>query len=531
MAKRLFTPQGRTFNLGVFALVLEAVSAVALLATSSYLISRAAEQPPIMYLMMAVVGVRAFALGRASFRYLQRLALHDAVFAKLANLRPNLFLSLSRRSSIETTDGLERVTTDLESVQDWTLRVLGPAIQALVAVLTASVLISVWYPISGIATLVIAIGSLTTMLIVSYRSTARASQERSDLASELRSTLIELISAAELILSYGLLQRYQEKISRLEKRLWRTDFRFGMTLGFAASLTSLGGILAVVTSASLSDLASTQVPDHMLALAVLTPFAVFDVASNLQSASIAFHRFALSKRKLAPLLTEPANEETGGVELGILDSIEAIDLELQRDEFVLPETSFELPVAGLSVLGGPSGSGKSSIAMALIGLLPYQGSLKVNGVEVSGIDQISLRSQVVLIEQNPHVFLGSVRDNLAISGQSDPILMQQALDMVGLLNEFSERGLLELELTESGANISGGQAQRLAIARAVMSGARYLILDEPTSGLDWENAMKLRDVILELNRSGVGFLIVTHDMEFTSTLGEFQSLNLLAEEC
>jgi ABC-type transport system involved in cytochrome bd biosynthesis fused ATPase/permease subunit len=369
------------------------------------------------------------------------------------------------------------------------------------------------------------------MLIVSYRSTARASQERSDLASELRSTLIELISAAELILSYGLLQRYQEKISRLEKRLWRTDFRFGMTLGFAASLTSLGGILAVVTSASLSDLASTQVPDHMLALAVLTPFAVFDVASNLQSASIAFHRFALSKRKLAPLLTEPANEETGGVELGILDSIEAIDLELQRDEFVLPETSFELPVAGLSVLGGPSGSGKSSIAMALIGLLPYQGSLKVNGVEVSGIDQISLRSQVVLIEQNPHVFLGSVRDNLAISGQSDPILMQQALDMVGLLNEFSERGLLELELTESGANISGGQAQRLAIARAVMSGARYLILDEPTSGLDWENAMKLRDVILELNRSGVGFLIVTHDMEFASTLGEFQSLNLLAEEC
>jgi ABC-type transport system involved in cytochrome bd biosynthesis fused ATPase/permease subunit len=108
--------------------------------------------------------------------------------------------------------------------------------------------------------------------------------------------------------------------------------------------------------------------------------------------------------------------------------------------------------------------------------------------------------------------------------------MQQTLELVGLLDEFSERGLLDLELTESGANISGGQAQRLAIARALMSGARYLILDEPTSGLDWENAMKLRDVILELNRSGVGFLVVTHDMEFASTLGDFQALNLLAQE-
>ena len=130
MAERIFTPRGRIFNLGVFALVLEAVSAVALLATSSYLISRAAEQPPIMYLMMAVVGVRAFALGRASFRYLQRLGLHDAVFAKLADLRPRIFIKLSKQTETESADSLEKVTTDLDAVQDWTLRVLGPVIQS-----------------------------------------------------------------------------------------------------------------------------------------------------------------------------------------------------------------------------------------------------------------------------------------------------------------------------------------------------------------------------------------------------------------
>ncbi len=530
MAKRMFTPVGRIFNLGVFALVLEAVSAVALLATSSYLISRAAEQPPIMYLMMAVVGVRAFALGRASFRYLQRLGLHDAVFAKLASLRPKVFIKLSKQTETEAADSLEKVTTDLDSVQDWTLRVLGPLIQSTVAVLVASILIATWYPVSGLATLIISVGMLSIMLVISYRSTAKSSQERSVVAAELRATLIELFSASELIVSYGLLPKYRERINRLEKRLGRADLRFGFTLGFAASLLGLGAILAVVISAGLSSFTLGQVPGHMLALAVLTPFAIFDVASNLQSAAVAFHRFALARQKLAPLLVESESGSTPGVAIGVVDSIAASHLTIRRGDFLLAETSFSLPVDGISVLQGQSGSGKSSIALALTGLLPYRGNLKVNGIELSGIDPIALRKLVVLIEQHPHVFLGSVRDNLAISGQTDQQLMLQVLSRVGLDAEFLDRGLLDLKLSEGGANISGGQAQRLAIARALLSGAKYLILDEPTSGLDWVNAMKLRDVILELGQSGVGFLVITHDAEFASTLGDYRSLDLFAKQ-
>ncbi len=530
MAERIFTPRGRIFNLGVFALVLEAVSAVALLATSSYLISRAAEQPPIMYLMMAVVGVRAFALGRASFRYLQRLGLHDAVFAKLADLRPRVFIKLSRQTETQSADSLEKVTTDLDAVQDWTLRVLGPVIQSAIAVLVASILISAWYPLSGLATLLIAVGILSIMLIISYRSTAMSSQERSVAAAELRATLIELFSASELIVSYGLLPRYQEKIDQLEKRLGRADLRFGLTLGLAASLTGVGAIFAVVTSAGLSNFTLGEVPGHMLALAVLTPFAIFDVASNLQSAAVSFHRFAIARKKLVPLLVESESESNGGVAIGTLESIDASQLVLHRGEFALHETAFSLPVNGISVLHGPSGSGKTSIAMALIGLLPYQGNLKVNGIELSGIDPIALRKRVVLIEQHPHVFLGSVRENLAISGQTDPQLMLQALSRVGLDVELMERGLLDLQLAEGGANISGGQAQRLAIARALLSGAQYLILDEPTSGLDWVNAMKLREVILELKKSEVGFLIISHDSEFAATLGDNQDLDLFTKQ-
>jgi ATP-binding cassette subfamily C protein CydC len=529
LAERLFTPNGRIFNLGLFALVLEAVSAVALLATSAYLISRAAEQPPIMYLMMAVVGVRAFALGRAAFRYLQRLGMHDAVFAKLASLRPKLFVRLAKGDEFDSAESLERVTTDLDSIQNWTLRVLGPAIQAITAIVVASLLIAAWYPFSALATLAIAITVLVLMLLVSFRAIAASSTQRALAASELRLTLLELLRAAELIKSYDMLERYQAQIRRLEKHLNRTDLKSGLTLGFAASLMAIGAIIAVTSSASLTGLTLWEVPSHMLALAVLTPFAIFDVAANLQSAAISFHRFALARERLIPLVEDEETVLAPRAQLTELSSIYAQQLRIKRGEFELADISFSLPITGISVLMGPSGSGKTTIAFALVGLLRGVVGLKINGIEASELDPVSVRKQIVLIEQHPHMFLGTVSNNLAISGELDEESMTQALEQVGLATEFSDRGGLDLEISEGGSNISGGQAQRLAIARALLSGAKYLVLDEPTSGLDWSNAQKLSVILRQLSQNGIGCLVITHDVEFASGLGECNKLDVLTK--
>ena len=142
------TPKSWKFRMGLVVAGLEALSAVALLGTSAYLISFASEQPPILFLMLAVVGVRAFALGRAAFRYLQRLLLHDAVLSQLVSLRPMLFRKLVDQVPSADLSGrgdkLERLTTDVDELQNLGLRVLAPMVQAFVALL-ASFLVLVFF--------------------------------------------------------------------------------------------------------------------------------------------------------------------------------------------------------------------------------------------------------------------------------------------------------------------------------------------------------------------------------------------------
>ena len=139
---RLGLPNTRIFYLGLFISLLQAVSAVALLATSAWLISRASEQPPVMYLMIAVVGVRGFALGRAAFRYGERILLHDAAFKMLATTRPGIFeklIPLSPAGLGDSSHGqvMSKVVADVDELQNLPLRVIAPIFQSFtVSILT-----------------------------------------------------------------------------------------------------------------------------------------------------------------------------------------------------------------------------------------------------------------------------------------------------------------------------------------------------------------------------------------------------------
>lgn len=126
---RLAQPTGGRFVPGLLLGILASGSAVALLATSSWLITRAAEQPPILFLGFAIVGVRAFALGRAFFRYVERLVTHDAAFRSLAVLRAGIFRRLipvapDGLAGTRRGDLLTRLVSDVDQLQDLPLRVV-----------------------------------------------------------------------------------------------------------------------------------------------------------------------------------------------------------------------------------------------------------------------------------------------------------------------------------------------------------------------------------------------------------------------
>lgn len=515
-------PRGWKFNIGLLAAGLEALSAVALLATSAYLISRASEQPPILYLMMAVVGVRAFALGRAAFRYLQRLMLHDAVFTHLAQLRPVFFEKLVQLTPTgfqgSRGERLNRLTADVDELQNLGLRILAPVLQALVATTVSFLILISFFPATAAVAMILSVLALGTVLLLTRSAARVAEADRAKLREALRSTLVEYLESIELLESLGWRQRYRERIRGLGAQLRNAERSAALTSGLAASLMGLFAIVVVASGAVFAPAAlESGTPANLLAVAVLLPLAVFDVYSGFQLATQAWEQYRQSKQRLDVLF-----ESRAGAELDLVDGpgklqgfsqIQLQDARLELAGNVVHESiSLSFQKGQVVAITGASGAGKTTVALALASLIrPTRGELRFDGVPAESFDLDSLRSKVLLIEQDPHIFAGTVRQNLEISGSTDSDAMESVLREVGLWEEFVHRGGLDCELSEAAANISGGQAQRLAIARGLLVGAEYLILDEPTSGLDWTNAQLLIELLHKLAKLGHGVLIITHD--------------------
>jgi ATP-binding cassette, subfamily C, bacterial CydC len=538
LTSELKLPLTRTSVVGFLFAALEAISAVALLATSAFLISRASQQPPILYLMVAVVGVRTFALGRASFRYFQRLALHAAVFRNLGALRPLIFEKLAALAPgglSERGESLERFTSDVERLQDGPLRVFTPLLQAASATAAMFVIASLVLPEAGIWLLLISLLSALGAIWLSASTSKNVEAQRLDASQQLRSKIQILLSHADLISSYGWASQMRLQLAELENRLWSLDRRRVLPLSLAGGAISLGGAVAAVAAGwvALAQAGSFD-PVHTAAL-LLLPLAAFDVYSQLQPIAGAYRGYRISKLRLQELLGREVSEELlvseGARDLESVRSLELENLSVTRTgKRVLQNISLRFKAGELTAVTGASGCGKSTLAMVIASLIsPKSGIYKINGESAQQFSLVSRRSHIVLIEQNPHLFRGTLRQNLEISGEVDEIKMLQALEKVGLLAEFENRGLLEAEISEDSTNISGGQAQRLAIARGLLAKASVLILDEPSSGLDRQNAADLFALLSRLSKAGMIVIALTHDHELARSCDQQISLDRLSQ--
>jgi ATP-binding cassette, subfamily C, bacterial CydC len=525
LAKDLHFPATKRYVFGLIAAAIEAASAVALLATSAFLISRASEQPPILYLMVLVVGVRAFALGRATFRYLQRLALHDAVFRRLSEIRPILFEKLAQLApgAISSRGGaLENFTSDVERLQDWPLRVLTPLLQAFSAVVSGVTISILVFPFAALPMALTSIGFGVVALWLSAKSAANSEGVRVEFAHTLREQLFGVISNVDLVTNYGWSPSLRKQILNTGELLWKLDRRRVMPLALAAGTLSFGSAAVATISASLVGSEIDNVLPATLAIAVLMPLAIFDVFSQLQSVSQSHRGFKKAKSRLTELLEMEIPAELvvpeGSIDLDSVEVIEVTDLSIVRSGVeVLQHLECDFQRGRIAAIVGASGAGKTSLALALSSLIsPCKGQIRINGRRIESYSIASRRNQILLIEQDPHIFRGTLGQNLEISGVSDEAKLLSVLRAVGLDGEFGARGSLATQISEDSMNISGGQAQRIAIARGLLAGASLLILDEPTSGLDRENSLSLMAVLRSLASKGVGFIVITHDPEISS---------------
>jgi ATP-binding cassette subfamily C protein CydC len=479
---------------------------VALFSASGYLISQTVFAPPLYTLIVLTSMVKLLGFVRAASRYGERLASHRATFSILSRLRTSFFAKLipvtpGILNKNRSGDLLARIVGDVESLQHYFLRVAYPPIMVVMVFLSTvlfTAVFSFWIACLLIVGMLITAFVVPNLVLIGQRKiNEHVRQQRAKLSTE----VTEVLYGFRDLKVYGQLAERERQLQQDSAELATQQQRaakqlvLGQSMHVFVTYLVTWGVL-VISAFLIADGVFAGVYLAMLILATQTMFE--------ESAAMAvLPAYKLDSENAAKRLAEtvPDQQNKGyddqshsssktHLSLEVDAEGEAVTIELSHVSFqyegewrsALNDVSLYLAPGSKTAIVGPSGSGKSTILDLLLKLrTPAAGKIKFNAISVNEWNETNIWQNTRAVLQQSHFFRGTIRDNLLLSGEShSDEYVQDILHQVQLFNTS-----LDDSVYEKGENLSDGEKQRLALARAMLRKGRLWLLDEPTSSLDY----------------------------------------------
>ncbi|MEA4903155.1 thiol reductant ABC exporter subunit CydC [Desulfitobacterium sp.] len=544
---RLMVPYRRRILLALLMSVLAIYSHIGLMATAAYLLARAALQPPMMDLMVAIVGVRFFGIGRAVLRYLERYFSHDVTFRILSQIRVSVYeaiepLAPARLMYFKSGDLLGRIVGDVEAQKDLYLRVLAPPLVAVIVLLGYGIFLAAFdQRLPFILAAFFLLGGVGIPLVIKALGKDAGKRKITE-KSQLQVQTLDLIQGMSELISFGQEESFLEKIKTTQQRYSSAQRSYSRLEGLSGAalgvVSNLGMWVVLVFGVILIEQGKLDgVYLGMLTLGVLSSFETIEALpmslQKFDETRVAAERlWELKESK--PEVPETLRTSTASAIDSVFPSYSPV-LEIsqlhfryeQGEPYVLQDISFKVPLKGKVGIVGPSGAGKSSLVQLLLRFWDYHvGSIKLNGKELKTIDAAQARHYFGVVTQKTHLFNATVKENLLLaSPQATDEELYEACrkakihDFILSLPEGYES-----KIGEEGLKLSGGQRQRLAIARVILTNAPILILDEATTGLDPVTERDVIEEILDLMKDRT-IIVISHHLPIMQKLDEVLVFN------
>ncbi|HWJ63816.1 MAG TPA: thiol reductant ABC exporter subunit CydC, partial [Acidimicrobiales bacterium] len=512
--------------------VLTEICTVGLAAVAAWLIVRAAEEPNFADLAMAAVAVRAFALGKGVLRYAERLASHDATLRLLADLRATAVERLTRLSPTGLPDGsrgelLTRLIDDIDRLQDLFLRVLGPLVTTLVVAVGAAAVTAWIDPPGGAALFAAVVVAGVVLPLASHRAATTDGAALAAARGTVANTTVDLAEHVDELVACSAEATWRDRIEAeagaaddQDRRLARVTTAVA---GLGAALPAAACAAVVATAGAAGPGSGISGPE--LGVLVLLPLAVLELLVPLSAAGTVLARVQASAVRVLALLQRPdpvvEPAQPAPLPEGADLSLDGVAVGWPGQAPQVAGIDLAVPVGGRAVVAGPSGSGKSTLAATLVSFLePVAGRYELGGTASAELGGESVRRVVTWCQQDPWFADTTVADNLRVANPAATgDELRAALAVVHL--DAWLAGLpdgLDTRLERDASAMSGGERQRLALARALLGGHRAIVLDEPTAHLDGPTAAGVLQDLLDAT-TDKAVVLIGHDAMAPSVRG------------